>query len=168
MGPIREPKMIKLDSGDIVLVDRQAFEEQILKGFTYPALKAPKKDQLFSLPGLEEFYMQFLVNQVDNSGTNSLFWSGFKPENIPITVPLQGVVDLYKNTLDTYPELKIHQPLEIKNKSSVYLLLKTKEGKLRVFVSKNKDIAKPSNIFDVLTGNEEAVNLDLMGANVRS
>lgn len=112
--------------------------------------------------------MQFLVNQVDNSGTNSLFWSGFKPENIPITVPLQGVVDLYKNTLDTYPELKIHQPLEIKNKSSVYLLLKTKEGKLRVFVSKNKDIAKPSNIFDVLTGNEEAVNLDLMGANVRS
>jgi hypothetical protein len=56
----------------------------------------------------------------------------------------------------------------VKNKSSVYLLLKTKDNKLRVFVSKNKDIARPFNLFDVLTGNEEAANLDLMGANVRS
>ena len=56
----------------------------------------------------------------------------------------------------------------MKNKSSVYLLLRTKEGKLRVFVSKNKDIAHPFNLFDVLSGNEEAVNLDLLGANVRS
>jgi hypothetical protein len=37
-----------------------------------------------------------------------------------------------------------------------------------VFVSKNKDIAKPYNIFNVLTGEEEAVNLDLMSANVKS
>ena len=48
------------------------------------------------------------------------------------------------------------------------MLLKTKEGKIKVFTSKNKDIAKPYNIFDVLTGDEEAVNLDLMGANVQS
>jgi hypothetical protein len=37
-----------------------------------------------------------------------------------------------------------------------------------VFVSKNKDIAKPYNIFDVFTGEETAVNLDLMSANVSS
>ena len=70
--------------------------------------------------------------------------------------------------MDAYPDLKVHQPLEIKNKASTYLLLKNKEDKLRVFVSKNKDIAKPYNIYDVLKGEEEAVNLDLMGANVRS
>jgi len=58
--------------------------------------------------------------------------------------------------------------LEIKNKSSTYLLLKNKEGKLKVFVSRNKDISRPFNLFDVITGLEEAVNLDLMGANVRS
>lgn len=79
LGAIREPKLIKLDSGGVVLVDRQAFEEQILKGFTYPDLKAPKKEQIFTLPGLEEFYMQFLLNQVDNAGTNALFWQGFRP-----------------------------------------------------------------------------------------
>lgn len=98
--------------------------------------------------------MQFLINQVDNAGTNSLFWSGFRPENVAITIPVFGAVDLYLNKLEGYPELKVHQPLEVKNKSSTYLLLKTKEGKLRVFVSKNKDIARPFNLFDVLTGNE--------------
>ena len=35
-------------------------------------------------------------------------------------------------------------------------------------MSKNKDIAKPYNIFNVFTGEEEAVNLDLMSANVKS
>ncbi len=56
----------------------------------------------------------------------------------------------------------------MKNKSATYLLLKNKEGKLKVFVSRNKDISKPFNLFDVFSGTEEAVNLDLMGANVRS
>lgn len=37
-----------------------------------------------------------------------------------------------------------------------------------MFVSKNKDISKPYNIFDVFTGEETAVNLDLMSANVSS
>lgn len=168
LGAIRNPRLMKLDSGGLVLVDREAFEEQILKGFTYPDLKAPKKEQLFTLPGLDEFYMQFLVNQIDNAGTNSLYWSGFKPERPVVALPVLGAVDVYLKSLETYPDLKVHQPLEVKNKSSVYLLIKTKEGKLRVFVSKNKDIAKPYNLFDVLSGNEEAVNLDLMGANVRS
>ena len=35
-------------------------------------------------------------------------------------------------------------------------------------MSKNKDIAKPYNIYNVFTGEEEAVNLDIMGANVKS
>ena len=146
--------MAKLDDGSLVLVDRQSFEEQILKGFTFPLLKSPKKELLLTFEGLEEFYFQFLVNQVDNAGTNSLFWTGFNPQHPTIVVPAAGAVDQYRQSLENYPELKVHQPLEIKNKSSVYLALKTKEGKLRVFVSKNKDIAKPFNIFDVLTGNE--------------
>ena len=79
-----------------------------------------------------------------------------------------GAVDQFKDRIDSYPDMKIHQPLEIKNKSSTYLLLNTKDNKLRVFVSKNKDIAKPYNIYNVLTGEEEAVNLDIMGANVKS
>ena len=37
-----------------------------------------------------------------------------------------------------------------------------------MFVSKNKDISKPYNLFNVITGEEEAVNLDLMSANVSS
>ena len=64
--------------------------------------------------------------------------------------------------------MKVHQPLELKNKTSTYLLLNTKDNKLRIFVSKNKDISKPYNIYNVLTGEEEAVNLDIMGANVTS
>ena len=64
--------------------------------------------------------------------------------------------------------MKVHQPLEIKNKTSTYLLLKTKEGKLRVFISKNKDVAKPYDIYNVFTGEQESVNLDLMSANVSS
>ena len=35
-------------------------------------------------------------------------------------------------------------------------------------MSKNKDISKPFNIYNVFTGEEEAVNLDLMSANVSS
>jgi hypothetical protein len=42
----------------------------------------------------------------------------------------------------------------VKNKSSTYLLLKNKDGKLKVFVSRNKDISKPFNLFDVFTGSE--------------
>ena len=109
-----------------------------------------------------------MANQIDNAGTNTLFWTGFKPDHPNVQVPAYGTIELYRQTLENYPELKVHQPLEVKNKASTYLLLKTKDGKLRVFVSKNKDIAKPFNIFDVLTGNEEAVNLDIMGANVKS
>lgn len=35
-----------------------------------------------------------------------------------------------------------------------------------VFVDCNKNINKPYNVFDVVSGDEIAVNLDLMGANV--
>ena len=60
--------------------------------------------------------------------------------------------------------MKVHRPLEIKNKPNNYLMLTNKEGEIRIFISKNKDIQKPHNIFDVITGKEEAVNLDLMMA----
>lgn len=143
-------------------------EEQILKGFTYPLLKAPKKDQLFATKDLEQFYFYYQLNQVDNPNTNSLYWIGFSDKHPQVTLPACETVDKYKDNLDMYPEMKVHQPLEVKNKSTTYLLLKNKEDKLRVFVSKNKDIAKPYNIYNVFTGEEEAVNLDLMSANVKS
>jgi hypothetical protein len=56
----------------------------------------------------------------------------------------------------------------VKNKSTTYILLRNKENNLRVFVSMNKDITKPHNLFNVFTGEEQAVNLDLMSGNVRS
>ena len=74
-----------------------------MKGFTYPDLKAPKKEQLVAPPSLEEFYMQFLVNQVDNAGTNALFWTGFKPEPPVVALPALGAVELYRQKLETYP-----------------------------------------------------------------
>jgi hypothetical protein len=43
MVPIIKPRLIKLDNAEYVLIDGNAFEEQILKGFTFPLLKAPKK-----------------------------------------------------------------------------------------------------------------------------
>ena len=46
--------------------------------------------------------------------------------------------------------------------------MKTKQNDLRVFISRNKDISKPYNIYDVIKGQEKAVNLDLMSANVKS
>ena len=63
-----------------------------------------------------------------------------------------GAVNKYSGRLDSYPEMKVFTPLEVKNKTTTYLLLRNKEDKLRVFVSKNKDIAKPHNIFNVFTG----------------
>lgn len=55
--------------------------------------------------------MQFLANQIDNAGTNALFWSGFKAEHPAVVLPALGAVDLYRNSLEVYPELKVHQPL---------------------------------------------------------
>ena len=64
--------------------------------------------------------------------------------------------------------MKIHRPLEVKLKGETYVLLKTKTGQLRVYVGVNKDPAKPYRIFNVMTGQEEAVNIDILAANVSS
>jgi hypothetical protein len=58
--------------------------------------------------------------------------------------------------------------MQLKNKVHYYLLLQTKEGRFRVYVSKNKNIQKPFNLFDPTTGNEEAYNLDLMSGAVNT
>ena len=123
-----------------------------MKGFSYPLLKAPKRDQLFAAKDIDEFFFYFQVNQLDNPNTNALYWIGFKDVPQQVTIPPYASVDKYRINLDNYVDMKIHQPLEVKNKSSTYLALKTKEGKLRVFVSRNKDIAKPHNIYNVFTG----------------
>lgn len=41
-------------------------------------------------------------------------------------------------------------------------MLLNKDQSLRVYINKNKDINKPYNIFDVINGDTDAVNLDLM------
>lgn len=50
--PIKIPRLIKLDNGELVIVDKDLFEEQILKGFNFPLLKSPKKEQLFATKDL--------------------------------------------------------------------------------------------------------------------
>jgi hypothetical protein len=168
LKPIKVPRFITTDTKEIKLVDKEQMEEQILKGFTYPNLKAPKRDNLFAPKDLEEFYFQYQVNQIDNPNTNALYWIGFKNEHPQVSVPVYSAVSNYAESFNSYEGMKVHQPLEIKNKTTTYLLLKNKEGKLRVFVSKNKDISKPYNLYNVFTGEEEAVNLDIMSANVTS
>lgn len=56
----------------------------------------------------------------------------------------------------------MHSPLEVKNSSSEYLALLNKEGSMIIYVNKGKDIARPHNVYEVLAGEEKAVNLDLM------
>lgn len=81
------------------------------------------------------------------------------------TLPLVSTVEKYEPIINAKnSNLKVHRALEIKNKPNNYLMLTNKEGEIRIFISKNKDIQKPHNIFDVITGKEEAVNLDLMMA----
>ena len=64
--------------------------------------------------------------------------------------------------------MEVNNPMQLKNKVHCYLLLQTKEGRFKVFVSKNKNINKPYNLFDPTTGSEEACNLDLMSGAVNT
>lgn len=92
-------------------------------------------------------------------------WLGSKHKELAFTAPKIELIEKYEPVIaNKYSNLKIHQPLEIKNKSSIYLMLLNKEGEHRIYVSKNKDINRPHNIFDVITGKEESVNLDLLMA----
>jgi len=43
-----------------------------------------------------------------------------------VELPKYESVDKYVGNIDSYPEMKIHMPLEVKNKSSSYLLLRNK------------------------------------------
>ena len=124
--PIKIPRFIKIDNNEIVLVDKEQMEEQILKGFSYPLLKAPKRDQLFATKDLEEFFFNYQLNQVDNPNTNALYWIGFKDAHPVLALPAVGAIDQFKGKLDAYVDLKVHTALEVKNKASTYLLLKTK------------------------------------------
>jgi hypothetical protein len=94
-----------------VLVDRDLFEEQILKGFNFPLLKSPKNEQLFATKDLEEFYFLYLFNQIDNPNTNTLYWIGFVDSHPQVVVPPYGAIDKYKGQLDAYIDMKVHQPL---------------------------------------------------------
>lgn len=116
--------------------------------------------------GVEELFDRLKENQEDNADIETLFWLGEKIKPIEFIIPsTKGPASQYEPKIQAaYPDLKVHQPLEIKSKSSIYLMLKNKELEYRIFVSKNKDVNRPHNIFDVISGKEEAVNLDLMMA----
>ena len=62
-----------------------------------------------------------------------------------------GAIDEYRGHIDA-GDLKIHQPLELKTKTTRNLLLKTKEDKLFVFLGKSKGAVSTGNIFSVFTG----------------
>lgn len=79
-----------------------------------------------------------------------------------INAASKSSVDKYDCRVNGYPELKVHQPLEIKNKGQDYLLFLSKQNEQMVFINKNKDINNPHNIYDVITGEHKSVNLDLM------
>ncbi len=64
--------------------------------------------------------------------------------------------------IDGYQNLKVLMPLQLKNNTHRWLLVKTKENRLKVYVGTNKDVNKPHLIFSPITGEEVAVNLDLM------
>ena len=70
--------------------------------------------------------------------------------------------------IDSYPNLEVNNPLQLKNKVHCYLLLKTKEGRFRVYFSKNKNITTPYNLYDPTTDNEQACNLNLMSGAVNT
>ena len=60
-------------------------------------------------------------------------------------------------------ELKVYNPLELKNKTDYIYLLVDKSNHEKIYVGKNKDIHTPHSVFDVITGSETAVNFDIMG-----
>jgi hypothetical protein len=85
-----------------------------------------------------------------------VYWIGSEStiDQLPVDLPDLStvVVDAYLPKVNTYPNLEMNNPLQIKNKAQSYLLLKTQENRVRVYVSKNKDISKPYNIFDPIKG----------------
>ena len=91
------------------------------------------------------------MNLIDNPKFNSLFWIGFQKEHPKIELPKMGAIDEYLGHIDA-DNLKIHQPLELKTKTTRKLLLKTKEDKLFVCAGKNKDSVSSAIIFSVFTG----------------
>lgn len=126
MKPITIPRLVKLDTGDVILVNKEGFEEQLLKGFTFPSLKSPTVGSLFATKDLEEIFFQFQTNQLDNPATNALYWIGFCEKHPQIAVSTTPVFEKDSGLLEKKAGVRVHQPLEIKNLSQSYLLLKTK------------------------------------------
>lgn len=60
-------------------------------------------------------------------------------------------------------DLKIFNPLELKSKTDYTYLLKDKNQEEKIYVGRHKDVCLPHLVYDVLSGSETAVNLDVMG-----
>lgn len=151
---IKTPGLIKLDDGKTILVDKSELSEQIDKGYTFPLLKVPKKEQIYHNESLLENYDILMFNSKESASAISVvLWVGADQKTLTFNLPKIETIEKYDGVIQAqYSNLKVHQPLEIKNKSSIYLMLLNKEGEYRIFVSKNKDINRPHNIFDVITG----------------
>ena len=89
-------------------------------------------------------------------------WIGVQALPFTIQPAAKSSVDKYNDKIDNYAEMKVHEPLEIKDKSTEILLFVSKEKSHLIFINKSKEVNNPHNIYDVITGQFKAANLDLM------
>ena len=168
LEPVLKPRIVKLDSGKRVIVDEASFEKQVAEGATYSVLTEPKKAKLDTIRDLESAYSQYKANLLEDEDVRTQYWIGYTKRHPEVMIPPRGPVDSYRLTIDMYNNLKIFNPLELKMKGDVYLLVKNKKNELRIYNGINKDPIKPYKIFDVMTGKEKDMNIDLLAANVQS
>lgn len=61
------------------------------------------------------------------SPISTVMWVGADQKYLTFTLPKIEVIEKYEPMITAkFPNLKVHQPLEIKNKSSIYLILLNK------------------------------------------
>lgn len=117
--PIKTPALIKLDDNSIVVVDHGEMMEQIDKGYTFPLLKKPVKTSLYDNYSLLENFDIFRCNQTDLAGlTVSLaYWAGEIGKGEDIILPSIAECEKYSYLNNAkYANMKIFEPLEVKNK----------------------------------------------------
>lgn len=127
--PIKIPVFVKLDNENFVLVDKAEVIEQINKGYTFPEWQKPTKELLLFSEELDFYFDIFKLNQVDYTEITTVLLMGSHLKPIEFAIPSgQNEASHYANKITTtYSDLKVHQPLEIKSKSTIYLMFKNKE-----------------------------------------
>jgi hypothetical protein len=127
--PIKIPVFVKLDNENFVLVDKAEVIEQINKGYTFPEWQKPTKELLLFSEELDFYFDILKLNQVDYTEITTVLPMGSHLKPIEFAIPSsKNEASHYGNKITTtYADLKVHQPLEIKSKSTIYLMFKNKE-----------------------------------------